>query len=262
MIGSRLKDKSALVTGGGRGIGRAIALSLAREGATVAIADLNQESAGRVADEIKRMGITSVAIAADFSDMAEVPKVITAVVAALGGIDILVNNAGRAQPKPMLDLTPADWETIMAVNAEAPFFCLQAAAKQMIKQGRGGRIVNIASAAGKAGFPDHLHYAASKACVISITRTAAKGLAEYGILVNCVCPGIIDTDMWRELDASYTKMRGLRAGQVFEQTIARALLGRAGTPEDVANVVTFLCTHESSYMTGQAINVTGGMLQH
>ncbi|MBI3965710.1 MAG: glucose 1-dehydrogenase [Chloroflexi bacterium] len=252
----RLDGKTALVTGAARGIGRAIALRLASEGVRLAVADLDFDAATQTAAEL---GPDAVSIRCDVSQVADARAMVKSAVAALGHLDILVNNAGVAQAEELLETTEAAWDRTFAVNTKGLFFCLQAAALHM-RERRTGKIVNLASMAGRVGVPILTAYAASKASVISITRSAALDLARYGINVNAVCPGIDDTEMWRKLDEDWAKLRGRQTGQVFAKQVQSIPLGRAETAEDVAGVVAFLCSPDADYVTGQAYNVCGGLV--
>jgi meso-butanediol dehydrogenase / (S,S)-butanediol dehydrogenase / diacetyl reductase len=253
-----VQGQRALVTGGGRGIGRAICLELARHGAEVAVADINLDSAVAVASELKGQGHTAIGIGGDVGTPAGRMAIFEETHAQLGPVDILVNNAGIQQIVDPFELTDADWDRMMAINAKAVYFMSQQALVGMIARKRGA-IVNLASAAGKlAVTPVTPHYNASKAAVIAITKTWARIAAPHGVRVNCVCPGMIDTEMWGMIDREWGGMMGKQQGETWEERIKQVPMGRGGTPEDVARVITFLASDMAGYMTGQAINVTGG----
>ena len=261
----RLAGKAVLVTGGGRGIGRGIALRMAREGADVAVADVDFALAQAVSKEIEQVGRRAVPIAVDVSDRGQVKDMVSAAVAGLGGLDIAFNNAGVGHNSLFLDITDELWDRQFEVNAKGVFICVQEEAKQMIRQGRGGKIINTASVAGRHTSPYQVHYAASKWAVIGLTQGAAKALAKYGITVNAMSPGLIDTDMWRTSDGQLATIlreesgRVYQKGEVTSEWLQQVPLGRLGTPEDVACLAYFLASPDSDYITGQAINVCGGM---
>ncbi len=270
----RFTGKIAIVTGAGQGIGKGIALRLAREGADIVVAEYNPETAHQTAREIEAIGRQALAYPVDVADLNAVHRMVREVVDRFGRIDILINNAGVMQTKPLMDLTPDDWDRIMAVNLRGLFFCLQAVAAQMIRQvpeevkaaGRAphsyGKIVNLASIAGRRGRPLAAHYAASKAAVISLTQSAALALAPYNINVNAVCPGIVPTPMWEQIDRDRGRLFGLRPGEAMASFIEMVPLRRAATPEDIAGAVAFLCSPDADYITGQALNVDGGYEMH
>jgi NAD(P)-dependent dehydrogenase (short-subunit alcohol dehydrogenase family) len=252
----------ALVTGAGQGNGRAIALRLARGGAAVALNDLREDTAAAVRDEIRALGETALAIPADVRDVRQIDAMIERVVAELGRLDVLVNNAGLIRANPLGEVTEADWDETFAVNARGLFFCLQSAARIMVEQ-RSGVIVNIASVAGRgnAGLSLSPPYAASKAAVISLTQQTARALAAKNVRVNAVCPGLIDTAFnWRLEEEVGVKRRGLPYGDFLKERIAAVPMGRIGTPEDVASAVALLASPHSSYITGQSLNVDGGIV--
>jgi len=260
-----LKGKRALVTGGTRGIGRAIALRLAREGANLVIADLNLNNAQDVADEITAAGGQAMAVRVDVTNKENSVQMVQATVARFGRLDILVNNAGIGAVAPLLETDEATWDALMNVNAKGVLFCSQAAARQMIAQGGGGRIVNNASGAGKIapGKTTPLGaYAASKHAVVGLTKQMGLELSDHGILVNCVCAGIVDTEMWDLIDREVARLEGAPVGSVKARAVAGIPLGRIQQPEDVANVVAFLASSDASYMTGQTYNVCGGLLPY
>ena len=234
-----------MVTGGARGIGAAIARRLADDGVTVAILDLPGDVGRATADEI---GGTFVGV--DLADVGAATTAIERATEALGGVDILVNNAGILRLAGLLDITADDWDRTLAVNTRAPLFTMQAAARAMIAQGGGGAIVNIASMAAKTGGMNELGYAASKAAVVSITRSAAVDLGPHQITVNALCPGYILTEMGA----------ATRTDDDVAHWSAKSPLGRLGVPDDVAGFVRFLVSPDGAYLTGQAFNVTGGMI--
>jgi NAD(P)-dependent dehydrogenase (short-subunit alcohol dehydrogenase family) len=262
-MSNRLLEKSAIVTGASRGIGRAIALALAREGANV-IVNYNQSEneAESVVKEIEDFQAEAVAVKADVSRAGDVKGLVKKALEVFGRIDILVNNAGVEPMNKMVDVSEKEWDYVMNINAKGTFLCNQAVAIQMIEAGRGGKIVNVASQAGKTGAKFLAHYSASKAAIIAFTKAAARELAPYKINVNCVCPGIIETDMQREDLARSAKFLGVTENEMKEQLLSLIPLGRIGKTDDVARVVVFLCSEDADYMTGQAINVTGGIINY
>jgi NAD(P)-dependent dehydrogenase (short-subunit alcohol dehydrogenase family) len=281
--------KVAIVTGAGQGIGRGIALRLAREGAHVVIAEYQAASAAAVAQEIAGIGGRVLVYPIDISDAAASQRMVDDVAAQLGAIDILVNNAGVAQTKPMLELTQADWDRVLDVNLRGTFFLIQAAARQMIKQlpealasaastpadimrmkqgepqadlsqfaASYGKIVSLSSIAGRRGRSLQTPYAASKAAIISLTQSAALALAPYRINANAVCPGIVPTPMWKTIDEERGKLFGAQPGEAMANFINTVPLKRAATADDVAAAVAFFCSSDADYITGQALNVDGG----
>ncbi|MEZ4865691.1 MAG: glucose 1-dehydrogenase [Caldilineaceae bacterium] len=259
-----LTGQVAIVTGGGSGIGRAVALRLAREGCQVAVADLNEGAAKEVAQEITAAKGVALPLAVNVTRKAEVEQMVQQAVTQLGPLTILFNNAGIARVATLLDTDEATWDAIMSVNAKGVFLCAQAAARQMIAQGTGGRIVNNASAAGKMapGKTPLGVYSASKHAVIGLTKQMAMEWAAHGILVNAVCPGIVDTPMWEQIDRETAALQGVPIGAVKAQAVATIPIGRIEQPEDVANMVAFLVSSDASYLTGQAYNVCGGRIPY
>jgi NAD(P)-dependent dehydrogenase (short-subunit alcohol dehydrogenase family) len=275
---SGLKGKVAIVTGAGRklGIGRGIALRLARDGADVAVADICREfeefpgyglgmweGLKETADEISALGVRGLPVRVDVTDAAQVDEMVRQTVEALGKLDIIVNNAGGVVgPAPVIAMEEAAWNKTMAINATGAFLCSRAAARQMMAQGQGGKIINISSIAGKHGAPFLAAYSAAKSAIIGLTRVMALEVGAANIQVNAVCPGEVDTDLQRwgwQLEAG---MRGTSYEEVIKLATARIPVGRLEVPEDVANLVAFLASRESDYMTGQAINVDGGIVMH
>lgn len=258
-----LEGRVAVVTGGGGGIGRAIARRLGREGSAVVIGDLAEDVAVEVAREIETEGGQARALRADVRRAEDAARLVGEAVAAFGRIDILVNNAGASAVAPLLETREETWDLLMDVNAKGVLLCSQAAARQMIVQGGGGRIINNASGAGKIAPGKDLPlgaYAASKHAVVALTRQFGLELATHGILVNCVCAGIVDTPMWDLIDRETAALQGLPPGTVKARAVAGIPLGRIQQPEDVANVVAFLASDDANYITGQAVNVCGGIL--
>jgi acetoin reductase-like protein len=252
----RLGGKVAVVTGGGQGNGRAIALRLAQEGAAVLVTDLNLAGAQKVVDEISAAGGRASAFAMDVRNQEHANGMADAAVERFDGLDILVNNAGVGKIVPFLETTEADWDFMFDVNCKGLLWCSQAAARVMIERRRGGKIVNIASQAGRRGEAFVLAYCASKACVISMTMALA--LAPQKINVNAVAPGIVDTPFWEEVDKQFARLMDLPVGEPKRRAIASIPLGRIEQPEDVAGVVAFLSSSDADYITQQCFNVDGG----
>ncbi len=260
-----LDGQVAVVTGAGRGIGRATALRLAREGASVTVADINESNAKAVAQEIESAAGTAHPLIVDVTNKADTERMVSETVARFGKLDILVNNAGIAIIASLMDTDEATWDALMNVNAKGVLLCSQAAAQQMIAQGDGGRIINNASGAGKIapgkGTPLGA-YAATKHAVVALTKQFGLELSEHGILVNCVCPGIVDTSMWELIDREVARLEGAPVGSVKARAAARIPVGRIQQPEDVANLIAYLVSEDASYITAQALNVSGGMLPY
>ena len=254
----KLEGKIAAVTGGGSGMGKAISQAYAREGARVVVADLNLDAARGVAEEITAGGGEAVPVQTDVRDQAQAQAMVDAAVETYGGIDILVNNAGVGKIIPFLETTNEDWDFIFDVNCKGLLWCSQAAARQMIEQGRGGKIVNLASQAGRRGESLVLAYCASKACVISMTQSMALALAPHKINVNGIAPGIVDTPFWVEVDKQFAKLFGWEVGEPKRKFVESSPLGRIEQPEDVTGAAIFLASSDSDYMTQQTLNVDGG----
>ena len=258
-----LDGKNALVTGAGSGIGQAAAIELARAGADIAVADINIESANETSSEIEALDRRSVPIRADIGDLAEIDAMVNAAANELGGIDIVVNNAGVTRHGALLDITEETWDLMQNINAKVTFFCIQRVARQMVNQGRGGRIINISST-GEKGFrgTSSPAYAASKGAIISMTYIAAVQLAEHDINVNAICPGLVDTQMLRGMLAQRSADTGTPAEQLFEGLQRMVPLGRLDDPEDVAAMAAFLAGPCGRNITGQTINIDGGLVMN
>jgi len=257
----RLAGEVAIVTGAGQGIGRAISLRLASDGAAVTVADVNEETAGKVAAEIVAAGGRSLALRADVTRPEQVDALVAKTVEQLGPLSIMVANAGIMQVRRFLDITTDDLDRMLAVNVKGALLCVQAAGRAMREQGR-GRIAVAASIAGKMASPYQAHYVISKHAVIGLVRSAAVEFAPWGITVNAYCPGIVDTAMWDLIDRDRGELLGKRPGELKAEMAGRIPLGRLEQPEDVANLVAFLASPDGGYITGQAINVDGGFIMH
>ena len=251
---------TAIVTGAGRGIGRAIALRLAQDGHAVAVNDIDKSIAESVAAEIAAAGGRSISVPADVADRTAVFAMVERTASELDGVDVMVANAGIAQVKPLLEITPDDLQSIFSVNVFGVLYCMQAAAERMIEQGRGGKIISAASIAGHSGFDMFCHYSATKFAVRALTQAGAKELAMHGITVNAYCPGIVGTDMWDLIDEQLGSYLGLAKGEAMAKFSQLITLGRVQTPEDVAGFVSYLAGRDSDYMTGQSVMIDGGIV--
>jgi meso-butanediol dehydrogenase / (S,S)-butanediol dehydrogenase / diacetyl reductase len=251
-----LQGRRALVTGAGTGIGRAIARALAVAGARVAVTDLDGAAAQRVAREIDERAVS---YALDVTRPGQSVEVMEQAAQSLGGLDIVVANAGISSMAYVVELTEEEWDANMAVNAKGVFLTNQAAVRYWLRTGTRGVIVNTASLAGKQGVPLLAHYAASKFAVVGFTQSLAREVAEHGIRVNCVCPGFVRTGMQEREVIWEAKLRGMTAEAVREDYLALTPLGRLEEPEDVADAVVFLASDAARFITGEALNVTGGV---
>ncbi|PBB64478.1 sorbitol dehydrogenase [Mesorhizobium sp. WSM4312] len=251
----RLKGKSALITGSARGIGKAFAEAYAREGAVVAIADINLEAAQMTAAEI---GDKAYAVKLDVTDQASIDAAVKAVETRTGGLDILINNAALFDLAPIVEISRASYEKLFSVNVAGTLFMLQAAARSMIARGKGGRIINMASQAGRRGEPLVGVYCATKAAVISLTQSAGLDLIRHRINVNGIAPGVVDSDMWDQVDALFAKYENRPKGEKKRLVGEGVPYGRMGRPEDLAGMAVFLASDEAEYIVAQTYNVDGG----
>jgi len=256
-----LEGQVAIITGAGRGIGRATALELARMGADIVVAEVNRENAERTASEVRGLGRRALVVPTDVTSRQDLGTMVEQTRAEFGRIDALVNNAGIYRAAETLDVTEEHWDAIMNINAKGVFFVTQAVLPTMIAQKR-GVIVSLASMAGKIGSRANLPYNASKAAVISMTKSFAVAHAADGIRVNCVCPGFVETDMWSSVAREQAALLNLSPEEFTRRQSQRIPLGRMEQPEDVASVIGFLVSPRSDYMTGQALSVDGGLVMH
>ncbi|MBV9634381.1 MAG: L-iditol 2-dehydrogenase [Methylobacteriaceae bacterium] len=251
----RLQDKVAIVTGGARGIGRAIVDRYAAEGARVCVADVNL---GEAEETAARAGKGAFAVAFDAASQDSIGALVAKVIEAAGGIDILVNNAGVFAMAPLEEVTREQWQKVFAVNVEGVVFTMQAVAREMIRQGRGGKIINLASQAGRRGEALVLTYCASKAAVISITQSAGLRLIKYGINVNGIAPGVVDTPMWDFVDREFARYENRAIGETRAMVGRLVPFGRMGKPEDFGGIAVFLASGDSDYVVAQTYGVDGG----
>lgn len=242
-----LESKVVLITGGSRGIGKAIAMEFAKRGANIAICDIDLEGAQKTAKAVEVHKVRCVAYQADVSSLEEVQDVVSKVMEEFGKIDVLINNAGITRDNLLVRMKAKDWEMVLDVNLKGVFNFTKAVARPMMKA-RSGRIINVSSVVGLQGNAGQSNYSASKAGIIGFTKSTAQELASRNITVNAVAPGFIETEMTRQLPED-----------VIEEYLNRTPLGRAGTPEDVANVIAFLASDEASFVTGEVIRIDGGM---
>lgn len=255
-----LNGKVILVTGAAQGIGRGIALRLAKEGADIALVDLKADKLSDVAKEIEALWRKVTTFAADISNRDEVFAAVEHAEKTLGGFDVMINNAGIAQVKPLADVTPEDMDRIFKINVNGVMWGIQAASEKFKALGHKGKIINASSIAGHDGFAMLGVYSATKFAVRALTQAAAKEYASAGITVNAYCPGIVGTDMWVEIDERFAEITGAPKGETYKKYVDGIALGRAQTPDDVAALVSFLASDDSDYITGQAILTDGGIV--
>jgi len=256
-----VEGKRVLVTGAAQGIGRGIVERLASEGALVCVADLNGDGAEQVAAGIREAGGQAMSAAGNVAERADIRSMIDVCVSELGGLDVMFNNAGFNKPQPFLEVTEDVWHQVMNVNALGVLMGTQEAAKTMIAQGTGGKIVNTTSIAGREGFPSFVPYCVSKSGVIAITQGAARALAEHDITVNAFAPGVVATPLWEQLDLDLMDIGDSETpGQAMEDFSAGILKGRPADPSDIAGTCRFLASTDSDYMTAQVIMIDGGMV--
>ncbi len=251
----RLAGKSALITGAGRGIGRAFAEAYVREGATVAIADVNIEAAAGAAGEI---GAGAYAVQMDVTRQDSIDAAIAAAVERAGKLDILINNAALFDAHNIVEITRASYDRLFSVNVAGTLFTMQAAAKQMIAQGHGGKIINMASQAGRRGESLVAVYCATKAAVISLTQSAGLNLIRHKINVNAIAPGVVDGEHWQHVDSMFARLEGKKPGQKKAEVAAGVPAGRFATPEDLTGMAVFLASKDADYIVAQTYNVDGG----
>jgi len=258
----RLDGIHVLITGAASGIGAASARRLAREGARLLLTDVNGAGAKALADELGQASVQ-----ADVTKSADIERMLDRAYELWGRLDALLNNAGIAEVRPLFDITEDQWDRMIAINLRSVFFVLQGTAKRMRHQTpivgselRGKLIQTASIAAYRGGHPNMTHYAASKAGVVSISRSAAQALAPHRITSNCICPGAVDTPMWKKIDSEWSALEGWQTGEAWKRRTAFIPLGRPETADDVAGLASFLVSRDSDYMTGQAVNIDGGLV--
>ena len=255
-MGQRLLGKVAIITGSARGIGRGFAEAYVAEGAKVVIADINLGGAEAVAAQLGAEN--ALAARLDASDQASIEACVAACVAHFGGVDILVNNAAIFEADPIVDISRESYDRLFSLNVAGPLFMMQAVAKQMIAQGRGGKIINMASQAGRRGEALVAVYCATKAAIISLTQSAGLNLIQHGINVNAIAPGVVDGDHWVGVDAHFARLEGKPLGQKRKEVEAGVPAGRYAQPEDLSPMAVFLASSDADYVVAQTYNVDGG----
>ena len=253
-----LKDKVAIITGAASGIGKAIAVAFAKEGAKVTIADINPEAAQKTAEQI---GETAIAVKVDVSNRASVEKMFEEVESKFDILDILVNNAGLSYITPFLECSEEIWDKTIDINLKGTFNCSQVAISRMLPCKK-GVIINMSSQSGKKGNSHYTAYCASKFGIIGLTQSLAVEFARYNIRVNALCPGVVFTPLWEEMIADYAKKRGMKPEEVKPYFENKIPLGRLCTEKDVADMAVFFASDKTSYITGQSINISGGSIMH
>lgn len=260
-MSERVKDRSILVTGAGSGMGRTIALALAAEGANVTLFDLNLDAATAVKEEITAAGGSAAAVSGNVVNRADVAKAVEKSVESFGRLDCMFAIAGVIKPTHFLETTEENFRGTLDVNGLGTLICQQEAAKQMIKQGGGGKLIVTSSIAGRQGYPNFASYCASKFAVTALNQSAAHALAKHNITSNAFAPGVVDTPLWKKLDLDLMEMGDTtRPGEAFESFSGANLIGRKGVAEDVIGTALFLASSDSDYMTGQTIMIDGGMV--
>lgn len=251
----KIQGKVAIVTGAARGIGKAICERYAKENAKVVIADIDEAGAKRVAADL---GGDAMGLRLDVTDQTSIDAMVAAVVARFGSVDILVNNAGVFDLAPIVEITRESYRRVYAVNVEGLLFTLKAVAQQMIDQGRGGKIINFASQAGRRGEALIAIYCSSKAAVISLTQSAGLDLIKHGINVNAIAPGLVDTDLWDNVDAIFAQRENLQLGEKKRIVGASVPFGRMARPDELGGLATFLASEDADYIVAQTYNIDGG----
>jgi meso-butanediol dehydrogenase/(S,S)-butanediol dehydrogenase/diacetyl reductase len=260
-MAGRVDQRRILITGAGSGMGRSIALALAAEGGRLTLFDLNADAAEAVRTEIEGAGGTAIAVGGNVVNREDVAAAVAASTEAYGGLDVMFAIAGIIQPQHFLDTTEENWRRTLDINGLGSLICQQEAAKQMIAQGTGGKLILTSSIAGRQGYPNFASYCASKFAVTALVQAAARALAENDITCNAFAPGVVDTPLWRKLDLDIMALGDTKApGEAFEEFSGGILLGRSGTAEDVTGTALYLASGDSDYMTGQIIMIDGGMV--
>jgi len=260
-MSGRLDKRVAVITGGGRGIGAQICRTFAEEGAVVAVLDIQQEAAEQVAEEIRGSAGQAIAMACDVTKRDDVEQAADQIERELGPLNVWVNNAGVSYILPFLECTDEIWDRTLNVNLKGAFLCCQAAIRRMLSH-QGGVIINMSSQSGKVGNSHYAAYCASKFGIIGLTQSLAVEFAAQGIRVNAICPGVVPTPMWDTQIEDYARKRGLKPEEVMSYFESKIPMGRIGTAKDVAHAALFLASDEADYITGQALNVSGGSVMH